>query len=218
MIPIKRLPAPDVLARNEDRWRTAFLEQRAKDPQKRPSSKQYAHPDIVSTLEAMSHHKCFYCEQSTKQTRREVDHYIDVAEDPTRAFMWTNLYLACWECNHQKQPHRAVPVTDCLDPCAPDTQPSAHLMFEKELIRAREGSAQGLATIKKYRLDRKDLDHKRLKQLQLFNEVLVRIKDAQIADGRKDMNDDEKALLRSFCQPDFSFSLMFQVYLERHDL
>ncbi|WP_437575938.1 HNH endonuclease [Sorangium sp. So ce887] len=216
MIPVKRLPAPDVLARCEERWRTAYLERRAKDPQKRPSSKQYAHPDIVSTLETMSHHKCFYCEQSTKQTRHEVDHYIDVAEDPTRAFTWTNLYLSCWECNHQKQPNRAIPVTDCLDPCAPDAQPSRHLMFETELIRAREGSAQGLATIKKYRLDRKDLDHKRMKQLHLFNEALIRIKDALIADGRKDMNENEMAVLRSFCQPDFPFSLMFQAYLERH--
>lgn len=176
MIPIKRLPAPDVLARNEERWRTAFLEQRARAPQKRPSSKQYAHPDIVSTLEAMSHHKCFYCEQSTKQTQRDVDHYIDIAEDPTRAFTWENLYLSCWECNHQKQPHRAIPATCCLD------------------------------------------DHKRLKQLQLFNEALVRIKDAQIADGRKDMTENEKEVLRSFCQPDFPFSLMFKVHLERHRL
>ncbi|KYF71588.1 hypothetical protein BE11_26830 [Sorangium cellulosum] len=163
----------------------------------------------------MSHHKCFYCEQSTKQTRREVDHYIDVAEDPARAFTWTNLYLSCWECNHQKQPHRAIPTTDCLDPCAPDAQPSAHLVFDDELIRAREGSAQGLATIKKYRLSRPDLDHKRLKQLQLFNKALGHIKDAMIAEGRKHMNEKEKALLRSFRAPDFPFSLMFNVVLER---
>ncbi|WP_437722833.1 HNH endonuclease [Sorangium sp. So ce861] len=218
MIPIKRLPAPDVLARNGERWRTAFLEERAKDPQKRPSSKRYAHPDIVSTLEAMSHHKCFYCEQSTKQTRREVDHYIDVAEDPARAFAWANLYLSCWECNRQKQPHRSIPVTDCLDPCAPDARPSEHLTFEEELIRARGGSARGLATIKKYKLDRDDLDLKRMKQLQLFNKALIRIKDAQIADGRKNMNENEKALLRTFCHPEFPFSLMFQAHLERHDL
>ncbi|WP_438024619.1 HNH endonuclease [Sorangium sp. So ce233] len=213
MIPIKRLPPPDLLVRNEERWRTAFLEQRANDPQKRPSSRQYAHPDIVSALETMSHHKCFYCEQSTKQTRREVDHYIDVAEDPARAFTWTNLYLSCWECNHHK--HRAIPATDCLDPCAPDAQPSAHLMFDDELIRAREVSAQGLATIKKYRLSRSDLDHKHLKQLQLFNKALGHIKDAMIAEGRRGMNENEKALLRSFRAPDFPFSLMFSAALEQ---
>ncbi|WP_433929965.1 HNH endonuclease [Sorangium cellulosum] len=217
MIPIKRLPPPDVLVRNEERWRAAFLEQRAKDPQKqRPSSRRYAHPDIVSALEAMSHHKCFYCEQSTKQARPEVDHYIDVAEDPARAFTWTNLYLSCWECNHHK--HRTIPATDCLDPCAPDAQPSAHLMFDDELIRAREGSAQGLATIKKYRLDRRDLDHKRLKQLQLFNKVLGRIKDDMIAEGRRHMNENEKDLLWSFRSPDFPFSLMFGVVLEQLQL
>lgn len=214
MIPIKRLPPPDVLSRNEERWRAAFLEERAKAPQKRPSSKQYAHPAIVATLKAMSHHKCFYCEQSTKQARSEVDHYIEVAEDPTRAFTWTNLYLSCFECN-RKQPHRAIPVTDCVDPCATDAEPSAHLTFEDELIRARGGSARGLATIQKYRLNRDDLDHKRLKQLQLFSKALGGVKDAMIAEGRKEMNEDEKALLRRFREPDFPFSLMFQVALEQ---
>ncbi|WP_159397850.1 hypothetical protein [Sorangium cellulosum] len=63
-----------------------------------------------------------------------------------------------------------------------------------------------------------DLDHKRLKQLQLFNKTLDRIKDIMIAEGRKEMSENEKALLRSFRQPDFPFSLMFEVYLEQRGL
>lgn len=163
----------------------------------------------------MSHHKCFYCEQSTKESRCKVDHHVEVAEDPTRAFTWANLYLSCWDCNRHKQPHRSIPVTGCLDPCAPEARPSNHLTFENELIRAREGSSEGLATIKKYSLDRPNLDHKRLKQLQLFDRALLAIKDAMIAEGRKDMNDGEKALLRGFRQPDFPFSLMFYIHIER---
>lgn len=215
MIPIKRLPEPDVFTRNKDRWRATFLEQRATNSQKRPSSRQYAHPDIVSTLEAMSHHKCFYCEQSTKQTRREVDHYIEVAEDPSRAFDWANLYLSCWECNHHKQPHRAIPVTDCLDPCDPEVHPSEHLTFEDELIQAQAGSARGLATIKKYGLDRPDLDHKRLRQLRVFHRTLDQIRRIQIDEGRKNMSEQEISLLRRFEQPDFPFSLMFSAYLNQ---
>jgi uncharacterized protein (TIGR02646 family) len=218
VIPIARLLEPEVLAKHKDRWLAAFLDQHAKDRQKRPSSKQYAHPGVVSTLKAMSHHKCFYCEQSTKESRSEVDHHVGVAEDPTRAFTWANLYLSCYECNRHKERHRSIPVTDCLDPCAPEVRPSEHLTFEEEIIRAREGSSKGLATIKKYLLDRLDLDHKRMKQLQLFNRALLRIKDAMIAEGRNDMNEKERALLQRFRQPDFPFSLLFQVHLEEHGL
>ncbi|XYH96335.1 hypothetical protein ACMHYB_52590 [Sorangium sp. So ce1128] len=49
-------------------------------------------------------------------------------------------------------------------------------MFDDEPIRAREGSAQRLSTIKKHKPDRLDLEHKRLKQLQLFNRTLGHIK------------------------------------------
>ncbi len=35
MIPVKRLPEPEVLAKNKDSWCAAFLQQRAKDPKKR---------------------------------------------------------------------------------------------------------------------------------------------------------------------------------------
>jgi hypothetical protein len=211
VIPVKRLPEPDVLTKNKDRWCTAFLEQRAEDPEKRPRSNQYAHPDVVSTLEAMSHHKCFYCEQSTKQTKREVDHHVEIAEDPSRAFDWTNLYLACWDCNHHKQPNRAIPVTDCVDPCDPGARPSEHLTFDDELIRGR--SPKGLATIQKYKLDRPDLDHRRLRQLHQLGKTIDAIKNNMLADGRKTMNEREKEVLRRFFQPDFPFSLMFTIYL-----
>jgi uncharacterized protein (TIGR02646 family) len=218
VIPIQRLPEPEVLTRNKERWSAAFLAQRVKNPQKRPSSGQYAHPEVVSTLEAMSHHKCFYCEQSTKQAQHEVDHHVDVAEDPTLAFLWTNLYLSCWECNRKKQPHRAIPVTSCLDPCDTAVRPSEHMSFDNEFIRARDGSAKGLATIKKYNLDRPDLDHKRVRQLRLFDRAHLEIKDAMIAEGRKEMTDKEKELLRSFRQSDQPFSLMFHVHIERKGL
>ncbi|HZF56093.1 MAG TPA: HNH endonuclease [Polyangiaceae bacterium] len=212
MIPVKRLPEPGVLAKNKDRWCAAFLEQRAKDPEKRPSSKQYAHPDVVSTLEAMSYHKCFYCEQSTKPTKGEVDHHVEVAEEPGRAFDWTNLYLSCWGCNHHKQPNRAVPVVDCIDPCDPRTQPSEHLTFDDETIRGR--SPKGLATIKKYKLDRPDLDYRRARQLRQLYKARITIQENMIADGRKTLNEQEKEVLRGFCRPDFPFSLMLTTYLE----
>lgn len=216
MIPIRRLDEPEVLKKNRDRWLAAYLQQREQNPGLRPRSAQYAHDDIVSVLEAMSHYKCFYCEQSTKQTKCEVDHHVEVAEQPALAFDWENLYLACCDCNRHKKSHRAIPVTDCLDPCDAAVRPSDHLDFEEDEIRARDGSRKGLDTITKYKLDRVDLDGKRRKQLREFDKAVIAIQHRMIAEGRKAMTEPEKALLRRFAQPDYPFSLMFSIYLARN--
>jgi uncharacterized protein (TIGR02646 family) len=216
VIPVKRLPKPKVLEKNEAHWCQAFLAEHGAGIQKRPRSARYAHPDVVSTLAAMSHHKCFYCEQSTKQARREVDHYIDIAERPDLAFTWTNLYLSCWECNHHKQPNHAIPVSDCLDPCDPDVRPAEHLTFDDEMIRGN--TPKGLATITKYNLGRPELDHQRARQLRQLYKVLIEIQQRMISDSRKALQEDEKEALRCFQQPDRPFSLMFAVCLNRLQL
>jgi 5-methylcytosine-specific restriction endonuclease McrA len=211
MIPLKRLEEPRVLSENEERWRAKYLEERAKSPKKRPPHARYAHREVVATLEAMSCHKCFYCEQSTKQCEKEVDHYIEVAERPELAFAWSNLYLSCAGCN-RKVPNSSIPAADCVDPCDPAALPAEHLTYDDEFIRSRNSSTRGLRTIQKYRLDRPELDLKRGRQLRLFLKAVIAIQEAMIAEGRRPMNDDEKELLRSFRQPDQPFSLMFVVY------
>jgi 5-methylcytosine-specific restriction endonuclease McrA len=211
MIPLRRLEEPRVLAESRERWRDKYLEERAKSPKKRPPHAQYAHKDIVATLEAMSFHKCFYCEQSTKQGKPEVDHYIEVAERPDRAFEWSNLYLSCNGCN-DKLPNTSIPAADCLDPCDASAPPAEHLTYDEEFIRPRADSTRGRRTIQKYRLDRDDLDHKRVRQLRLFDKTISSIKSAMLVEQRRSMNDNEKELLRRFRQPDQPFSLMFEVY------
>jgi hypothetical protein len=126
---------------------------------------------MVSTLEAMSHHKCFYCEQSTKQPQGVVDHYIEVAERPDLAFSWTNLYLSCSKCNGHKQLNRAIPVSECLDPCDPDVEPGAHFTFKDEIICG--DTPKGLLTIQKYNLSRLELDYQRLRVLREFLKAFI---------------------------------------------
>jgi hypothetical protein len=217
MIPIKRLEEPRILSAKKAEWTQTFLAERAAKPGKRPPSSQYAHKEILAVLQAMSFHKCFYCEQSTKQTKPEVDHYIEVAESPERAFEWENLYCSCPECN-DKIPNTTIAACDCLDPCDPDVRPAEHLTFDDELIRAREASPRGMATIRKYKLDRAELDLKRVRQLRYFDRALDEIRKRMITEGRRVMTEDEKGILRSLRQQDRPFSLMFAVYIERVDL
>lgn len=82
MIPVTRLDEPRVLAEHKEEWTRAFLEKHAEDPNARPRSERYAHREVKATLAAMSHHKCFYCEGSTKDEAPEVDHHVEVARRP----------------------------------------------------------------------------------------------------------------------------------------
>ena len=182
-----------------------------------PIVERSAHVKIVTVLRAMSFGKCFYCEQTLGEREHEVDHYIKLAEDPTRAFAWTNLYLACRLCN-DKLTNLVKPVAQCLDPCDPAARPGDHLTFENDVIRARDGSATGYNTIQKYALHRDDLNLKRSRQLRLFDAALHRIHRRMIAEQRATMLDVEEAILRRFAQRDHAFSLMFAAKLEAEGL
>ncbi len=213
MISIKRLAEPKVLQKNGTKWRGKFIE----SEKKRPPSSQYAHEEIKNTLDAMSFNKCFYCECKLgegKDDRSEVDHHIEVAEKPKLAFEWTNLYLACHGCNSKKLNDSQISVSECLDPCDPAVNPADHLTFEKECICSLDNSEKGQNTIRKYRLDRQELDYLRGRSLQRFYDDLIRIQKLQIKDGGRPLTDKEKSILNSFKQRDHAFSLMFSVYLK----
>ncbi len=214
MISIRRLAEPSILAKKKDEWLQKFLAKRTPEkPRLGLDTSKYGHPKIREVLEAMSSRKCFYCEHKLLEERGQIDHYIEVAESPELAFEWTNLYLSCSDCNNKKLENRTLPVEDCLDPCHPAINPADHLTFDRQYIRPKNDSVRGAETIQKYRLDRDDLDHSRLKQLQQLYERLLRLYELKEEEKRKYLTGKEKEALNSFGQADHTFSLMFQVYL-----
>lgn len=206
-----RPAAPGVIQKNAAAWLAAHM----KNPAARPPGRQYGHEDVRNALRAMSFHKCFYCEQRVTRTDEEVDHYLEHAERPDLAFTWENLYLSCTGCNNGKPPNRTLAVARCVDPCDPAQDPEADLLWRDEVVTERAGSARGQDTIRKYRLDRDELDLKRVKQLRVFDgayrEILLRMN----AQGRNAMQLAEVELLRSFASPTQPFSAMFRAYLAR---
>jgi len=217
VISITRLPEPARLTESKEKWLTAYLKRRETRPGLRPDSRQYGHPEIRSTLEAISYNKCFYCERKLVETKGEVDHYIEVAEEPALAFDWYNLYLSCPDCNRRKLSNVMIPVSDCLDPCDPTESPADHLTFDDEHVRPKDGSPKGSKTVQKYKLERLSLNYLRLKQLQQFCELLLELRERQRRDGRP-LTQPEKEVLASFKEPQHAFSLMFSTYLAKLDL
>jgi hypothetical protein len=208
---ISRLPEPDILRNKKPEWTQKFIS----SGNKRPDSSKYAHRSVRDCLNAMSLHKCFYCERKLKGSPGEVDHYVEVAEKPELAFEWHNLYLACDHCN-SKFPNRTIPNAETLDPCTDtDEEISRHLTFEDEIIRPNNNSTKGAQTIRKYKLDSQLQDHQRLQQLQFFNKILIEIQKNCMAEKRNQMNDAEITLLKRFQQADYPFSMMFRILLQK---
>ena len=177
----------------------------------RPDSNKYAHKDIRRDLNSMSHYKCFYCETKLKDAPKEVDHHVEVSVDKNQAFEWTNLYLCCDHCN-KKIAHNAIAVHHALSPCQhTDAEIQAHLTFEEELIMPHRNSELGLLTIQKYRLDSELLDHKRLKYINLFKNLLI-----QILRENRTITQEERDAMESFKRKDNPYSLMFKVLLEKY--
>lgn len=212
MIPIEREPEPEILRRKATEWLTKYLAKRDAEPRARPDSSKYAHDDIVAALRRMSHGKCFYCE-SKPDDGTEVDHHVEVVDDPSLTFAWGNLYLSCTRCNHAKKGARHVSRDECIDPCAPGSDPAAHLTFEDERIRPKDDSSRGRATIRKYALDDDLRNLQRSRALRELEKTRARIQDRRVAQGGRPITDEERELLMSFAQPDRPFSLMLSVAL-----
>lgn len=214
MIQIARLACPAKLTDKGPQWLATFLA----SGRSRPPSGQYDHPEVLDVLEAMSHRKCFFCEQRLARSEYTVEHYADIAEDKNKTFEWANLYLACLPCNKRQLSEQTIPRADCLDPCSTAIDPAEHITFTDEVIRCRDDSTRGQSTIDKYKLDRDDLERRRAKQIIKFQKLLIKIQREQNEDGGRPMTPAELDALRYFARPAHAFSLMFRDLLARESL
>lgn len=213
---IDRLPKPAILRDKQAEWQEKYEAKLATDPHARPESNKYAHKEIKDALYAMSYGKCFYCETKLSGGNKEVDHFIEVAIDHSKAYEWENLYLACSNCN-DKVDHEAIPVTEALDPCRDsDEVIQQNITYVEELISAVPGSQKGLNTIKKYKLNTELLDMRRGQWLKKLLKTVADIEGVMIEEGRKTVTDAERKALLRYTMPDQPYSLMSEVYLKTH--
>lgn len=212
---IDRLPIPGVLAKKQAEWQGKYDEKLKANPSARPDSSKYAHKDIRGTLMKMSYGKCFYCESQLSNQPKEVDHFIEVAIDHSKAYSWENLYLSCPNCN-DKVPHDQIPVTDALDPCRDsDDVIKANISFDNEMIVSVPGSPLGLNTIKKFNLNDELLDTRRAKWLNRIQRSICDILCNLVDDGRAKLNPKELQIIQSFKQSDRPYSLMSEIYIDK---
>lgn len=213
---IDRLPEPQILSKKKEEWQCKFEQKLARNPKVRPDASKYGHEEIRQQLNSCSFNKCFYCESLLVCSNQEIDHYIEVAIEPSLAFEWTNLYLSCSNCN-DKLDHNSIPVTNVLNPCVDtDEEIKKHITFEKELIRTQNASEKGSKTIQKFRLNTAILDLKRSKWLNKFTTRVIEITNKMHEEGRTVATTEEKNAICRFMQKDQPYSLMCEVFIRKN--
>ena len=213
---IERLPRPAILNEKQTEWQEKYEEKLAENPNARPDHSKYAYKQIKEALYAMSYGKCFYCETKLSGGCKEVDHFIEVGIDHSKAYEWENLYLACTNCN-DKMNHVAIPVTEALDPCLDsDEDIQRNITFVEEQISAVHGSQKGLNTIKKFKLNSELLDMRRGQWLKKLLKTVVDIQKRMIEEGRRAVTEEERERLLRYTMPDQPYSLMSEVYLKTY--
>lgn len=206
---LRRLAKPQILEKKEVEWTQSFVA----SAETRPDSKKYGHKDIKDTLGNSSNYKCFYSEvKFSELSEAQVDHYIEVSEDRTKAFEWANLYLSHKDSNQGKSSNLTIPNLNCLDPFIDaDLVIEANLDFEDEIIRGL--TEKGRLTVQKYNLDKSIYNTLRARELKKFDDIA-----RAIAFTGRVLDDDLKNTLKSFADPDRPFSLMFKKILVKHGL
>jgi 5-methylcytosine-specific restriction endonuclease McrA len=203
---LTRLDEPQVLIRNKSTWTEQFV----KSSDFRPKNNKYAHHEIKSALHQISFNKCFYSEvKFATESEGQVDHYVEVSEDKSLAFEWSNLYLAHKDCNQGKASNKVIPNSQTLDPFEhSDDDIMRHLSFDDEIIFGL--TEKGANTIKKYNLGKSIFNTLRSKELRKFEKCLLEYAETT---PTKKLSTEQIDVLRRFANSDCAFSLMFRIIL-----
>ncbi|GJG89813.1 hypothetical protein tb265_49940 [Gemmatimonadetes bacterium T265] len=207
----------------------------------------YSRPAVKEALYHAHHQKCAYCESKCPaRGTLHVEHFrpksgvrqsrAQTVDDRPGyywlAYEWTNLLLACIECNSGYKgtlfpladpATRARSHADSLadeapllvDPASED--PGTHLVFVDDAIQAR--TARGRATCEAMGLERESLREPRLKVLAYVRMLLDAV---QLGGTYPDLDDvqalaeDALLALDAAMQPDAEFSAMVTDFVVEH--
>lgn len=90
---------PQLLVDNADQWAVDYGD----DPTNGTKKYRYRHREIKNSLLSETYHKCVYCESKIGHvTPGDVEHMQPSSIKPELHFEWTNLTIACTECNRRK--------------------------------------------------------------------------------------------------------------------
>ena len=185
---IRKRPVPKELSSNCKIWThrlqslvDANKGKSRKDKTPIPDSVKYAYrqePAIKAALVRECSDKCVYCEAKvTHIAPGDTEHIWPISRDAKKAFVWSNLVLACPNCNSNKRVH-----TGLVNPI--DDHPEAHLQSYGPMLSHKIGSVKGEDTISKLDLNRVKLLEHRQEKLALIAHQMERVVTANKAHAK----------------------------------
>ncbi|MCP4111374.1 MAG: hypothetical protein GY749_38565 [Desulfobacteraceae bacterium] len=115
---ITKLDEPEILKQNADNWLKEYLQDKNNSTKKY----RYRHKDIKETLKRETGYKCVYCESKIgHNTPGDTEHKIPSSVTDKLHFDWSNLTIACTECNRRKNDYYKD-GEEFLDPYCDDVE------------------------------------------------------------------------------------------------
>ena len=149
--------------------------------------------------------KCAYCESDLLHiSAGQTDHVLPVSKKPKLLFAWSNLVLACENCNRTKNAYHndSLPLVNPLV-----DNPAAHLTFIGSIIQ--DIDTRGYTTITELELDRGPLTAKRTERLMLLEPFVKWLE--------RETDTDERTMIvnqfKQYAEPTREFSAMVALYV-----
>lgn len=172
---IKKLKKPQILVINAARWTQEYCS--CLSSGQKPSEEvvsRYKEPTIKAALEQETHEKCAYCESKIKHiTYGDIDHILPKNKDarPDLYVEWTNLTLACEQCNRSGKRTYYKPQLPLINPYIDD--PEQYFNDIGPLIMPVLGDNRAYVTRNVLKLNRAALVERRTERIMLVEPLLT---------------------------------------------
>lgn len=172
---IKKLKKPQILVINAAKWTQEYCSclSSGQKPSEEVASR-YKEPTIKAALEQETHEKCAYCESKIKHiTYGDIEHILPKNKDarPDLYVEWTNLTLACEQCNRSGKRTYYKPQLPLINPYIDD--PEQHFNDIGPLIMPVPDDNRAYVTRNVLKLNRAALVERRTERIMLVEPLLI---------------------------------------------
>ena len=166
---LRNLDEPEVLRENRANWQQQFLD----DPDNNTKRYRYREKSIKDHAKKETCGKCVYCESKIgHNTPGDIEHKVPTSANKALHFQWTNLTLACTECNRRKNAYfdEEKPF---LDPYVDDVEDL--VIHYGPVVSWKAGHASSEITVKILELHNQARVELILRKVDLLNEMGERL-------------------------------------------
>lgn len=171
---IKKLEKPQILIDNAEKWTEEYCI--CLSAGKKPTQEiatRYNNPIIKEQLELETHKKCAYCEsQLSHISYGDIEHILPKNKDarPDLYVEWSNLTLACEQCNRSGKRTYYDPQLPLINPYT--DEPEEHFNDLGPLVMPQPTDTRAYVTEKILKLNRTSLVEKRTERIMSIERLL----------------------------------------------